>query len=89
MSVYAGFGGQKFINDSVQKIGAVFEETKRLGRDIPIEVDGGINAETAALCAEKGATVFVAGSYVFNSTDYRERIEAVRNGALQGQQRGH
>jgi ribulose-phosphate 3-epimerase len=85
MSVFAGFAGQKFIPESVSKIRTVFEAARKIGHsDLDIEVDGGINGETARSCAEAGATMFVAGSYVFSGKDYRERIESVRMGAESG-----
>lgn len=81
MTVNAGFGGQKFIQDAMPKVKTVYEEAKRIGHSLDIEVDGGINEETAKICAENGANVFVAGNYVFNGKDYKKRIDAVRNGA--------
>lgn len=69
MSVEPGFGGQKFMPDSLQKVRKIKAEAERLGKDIEIEIDGGINAETAPLAAEAGVTVLVAGSYLFNSDD--------------------
>ena len=84
MTVYAGFGGQKFIADTMPKVKAVYEEAKRIGHSLDIEVDGGINGETARVCAESGANVFVAGNFVFGGENYKERIDAVRNGAKAG-----
>jgi len=81
MSVYAGFGGQKFIPDAMEKVRAVRKAAVDLGLDMDIEVDGGVNAETAAVCAAAGANVLVAGSYVFGSGDYAGRIGAVREAA--------
>jgi len=81
MTVYAGFGGQKFIPEVVWKIKAVYNEAHRINHKIDIEVDGGINNDTAKLCAEHGANVFVAGSYVFNSSDYSIPIQAIRDAA--------
>ena len=81
MSVYAGFGGQKFIPDVMEKVGAVRKAAVERGIDVDIEVDGGVNGETAAVCAAAGANVLVAGSYVFNSNDYAGRIRAVRESA--------
>jgi ribulose-phosphate 3-epimerase len=66
MTVNPGWGGQAFIRSQLDKIRRVRE---MLGDGIPIEVDGGINAETAAECAEAGATWFVAGSAIFGSDD--------------------
>ncbi len=78
MTVNPGFGGQKFIPHTLKKI----EELKRLvlaeGLSVLIEVDGGINAETAPLVVEKGAQVLVAGSAVFESEDYAKAIASLR-----------
>jgi ribulose-phosphate 3-epimerase len=83
MTVYAGFGGQKFIADTLPKIKAVFDEAKTYGLALDIQVDGGINHETAHACAENGANVFVAGSYVFGAgvKKYKERMDAIRAAA--------
>jgi ribulose-phosphate 3-epimerase len=66
MTVNPGWGGQTFIRSQLDKIRRVREI---LGDGVPIEVDGGVNAETAADCAEAGATWFVAGSAIFGSDD--------------------
>jgi ribulose-phosphate 3-epimerase len=87
MTVYAGFGGQKFIPEMLPKIKAVRNEADRRGLALDIEVDGGINNETAALCGREGANVFVAGNYVFKADDYRERIAAVRKAAEEGRKK--
>jgi ribulose-phosphate 3-epimerase len=80
MTVNPGWGGQKFIRSQLDKIRRV---RAMLGEHIPIEVDGGVNAETAAECAEAGATWFVAGSAIFGSDDpaatYHEIAKAVRS----------
>src|SRR5271157_2075068 len=81
MTVYAGFGAQKFIPETVGKVRIVFEEATSNDYTVDIEVDGGINDETAKTCAENGANVFVAGNYVFQSENYRERIQAIRASA--------
>lgn len=75
MSVNPGFGGQKFIESSVQKI----KDVRALSKTIDIQVDGGITDETIGRCIEAGANVFVAGSYVF-SGDYKERIDSLKRG---------
>ncbi len=72
MSVNPGFGGQSFIPFSLDKI----REVRALSATVDIQVDGGIVEETGRMCVEAGATVLVAGSYVFNG-DYRERIESL------------
>jgi len=84
MTVYAGFGGQKFIHGMTEKMKRVYEESKRRGLNIDIEVDGGVNRETAAVCARNGANVFVAGSFVFGSDNYAERIDVLRISAQMG-----
>ena len=76
MSVNPGFGGQKFIPAVVEKIKAI----KKMRADIDIEVDGGITDETIKVCADAGANIFVAGSYVF-SGDYKERIDLLKSKA--------
>jgi ribulose-phosphate 3-epimerase len=80
MSVNPGFGGQEFIASVLPKVRAVKEMAKRSGRDRPLEiqVDGGINGDTARLVEKAGATVAVAGSFVFGSKDYAKAISAVR-----------
>lgn len=84
MTVYAGFGGQKFIAEMLPKIAQVRDRIASKGLEITIEVDGGINEQTAADCASHGASLFVAGSFVFNADDYRQQIDAVRSGAARG-----
>jgi ribulose-phosphate 3-epimerase len=81
MTVYAGFGAQKFIPETAGKVRTVFDEVTRKGYAIDIEVDGGINDETAGICAENGANVFVAGNFVFKSENFKERIHAIRTSA--------
>jgi ribulose-phosphate 3-epimerase len=81
MTVYAGFGGQKFMPEPLGKISEVRNEILRRNLAVDIEVDGGINDTTVVECAKRGATIFVAGSYVFNNPDYAERIAAVRTAA--------
>ena len=73
MTVYPGFGGQKFIPEMLQKI----KDLRKINENIDIEVDGGINAETAKLVKEAGANVLVAGSYIF-SGNYKEKIESLK-----------
>jgi ribulose-phosphate 3-epimerase len=84
MSVYAGFAGQKFIPAALDKIGEVSRAAKRLKLSMDIEVDGGINNVSACECAQKGANVFVAGSFIFGNPDYAGRIRAVRDAASRG-----
>ena len=75
MSVNPGFGGQSFIEYSLDKI----KEIKNMRPDVDIEVDGGITDITAKRVIEAGANVLVAGSYVFNG-DYKEKIDSLRGG---------
>lgn len=79
MSVFAGFGGQKFIPESLQRIKALKEEITRRGFDSPIEVDGGVNAQNAAALKEAGAGIFVAGSSVFKAEDPSQAVALLRN----------
>ena len=76
MTVNPGFGGQRFIMAMLDKLRALKALLGR--RPIHIQVDGGINAETAPLAVEAGANVLVAGSAVFNRDDYAEAIQALR-----------
>lgn len=78
MSVFAGFGGQKFIPETMNKVKAVREKIDELGLKTEIEVDGGINDKTAKIAVEHGADVLVAGSYVFNGSDYKQKIDSLR-----------
>ena len=73
MTVNPGFGGQKFIEEMLEKI----RDLRNIDKNIDIEVDGGINAETAKKVKEAGANVLVAGSYIF-SGDYKAKIESLR-----------
>ena len=70
MSVFAGFGGQKFIPETLDRIKQVRKELKRIGRpEVDIEVDGGVGPDNAAALAKAGATILVAGSAVFKADD--------------------
>ncbi len=69
MSVYAGFGGQKFIEDTYLRIRTLREEIARQGLDLPIEVDGGVGPANAKALIEAGAEILVAGSAVFKAED--------------------
>ena len=79
MSVFAGFGGQKFIPESVRKVAALKAELDRRGNDAPIEVDGGVNAENAALLRDAGASILVAGSSVFKAENPAEAVSLLQN----------
>jgi ribulose-phosphate 3-epimerase len=78
MSVNPGFGGQKFIPEVLPKIRKVKEMADQKGLDIEIEIDGGVNSETAKLCMEAGANVLVAGSAIYNEEDYAKAISLIR-----------
>ena len=78
MSVNPGFGGQAFIDGTLKKIEAVREMIRLSGRNIRLEVDGGIKASNIRAVAEAGADMFVAGSAIFNQADYRQAIDAMR-----------
>jgi len=78
MSVNPGFGGQQFIPNSLSKIRALRRIIDDRGLTILIEVDGGVNTKTISDIAQAGADVFVAGSAIFGSEDYRHTIEAFR-----------
>jgi len=78
MTVNPGFGGQEFIHSVLPKIEEVSKITKELGLTIEIEVDGGVNEETAKLCIEAGANLLVAGSAVFKSQDRKQAIAKIR-----------
>jgi ribulose-phosphate 3-epimerase len=79
MSVNPGFGGQKFIPVVVDKIKQVRDLAKQKGVQIEIEVDGGVNEETARVCVEAGATILVAGSAVFNQEDREKAISLLKS----------
>jgi len=79
MTVNPGFGGQSFLSSQIDKIRAIRKMIA--GRPIELQVDGGINVETAALAAAAGADVLVAGSAVFSTGDYRANIAALRKSA--------
>ncbi len=76
MTVNPGFGGQVFLPEQLKKIARI--KSMIGSRDIKIEVDGGINAMTAAECSAAGADILVAGTAVFASKDYRKNIDALR-----------
>ena len=78
MSVNPGFGGQKFIPLALAKLRAVRERIDKTGRDIWLEVDGGVKVENIAEIARAGADTFVAGSAIFGTKDYKTTIAAMR-----------
>ena len=82
MSVNPGFGGQSFIASQLKKIEAIRKRIDQLGLQVQIEVDGGVNAETAKLCVDAGADVLVAGSASFKGGPerYASNIAALKGG---------
>jgi len=78
MSVNPGFGGQSFIDSALRKIEAVRRRIDASGKDIRLEVDGGIKADNIRRVADAGADTFVAGSAIFGKPDYRAVIDAMR-----------
>ena len=78
MSVFAGFGGQKFIEDTYNRVRKVKKYIVENNLDCLIEVDGGVSSKNAALLAEAGVDIAVAGSAVFKSTDPQTEIAAIR-----------
>ena len=84
MSVNPGFGGQQFNPGVLPKIAEVRSRVRASGRDIRIEVDGGIKADNIAAVARAGADTFVAGSAIFGSADYAATIRALRAGIAAG-----
>jgi len=84
MSVNPGFGGQQFIPGVLPKIAEVSRRVRASGREVRIEVDGGIKADNIAAVARAGADTFVAGSAIFGSGDYAATIRALREGIASG-----
>jgi len=79
MSVNPGFGGQKFIPEALNKLRAVRSRIAQSGRDIWLEVDGGVKVDNIAEIARAGADTFVAGSAIFDTSDYPATLRALRN----------
>jgi ribulose-phosphate 3-epimerase len=78
MSVNPGFGGQKFIGNVLEKVRAVRKLIDASGREIRLEVDGGVKVDNIGEIARAGADMFVAGSAIFGSSDYKQTIAAMR-----------
>lgn len=78
MSVNPGFGGQKFIPSTLPKLREVRARIDASGRDIRLEIDGGVNTQNIGEIAKAGADTFVAGSAIYGSKDYKETIDAMR-----------
>ena len=79
MSVEPGFGGQKFMPSALYKLSTLRDEIKKQSLNIDLEVDGGINYETAPLAVNAGATVLVAGSCVFSAEDMGKAVADLKN----------
>lgn len=78
MTVEPGFGGQHFMAEQMDKVRALRDRITRRGREIRLEVDGGVDRETAPVCVAAGADVLVAGSSVFRAADRTEIVKALR-----------
>lgn len=78
MSVFAGFGGQKFIPETISKIRFIREEIDRRGLQTLIEIDGGVNTENAAALFAAGADALVAGSAIFGAENPEEAIQRMK-----------
>lgn len=78
MTVHPGFGGQAFRPEMMEKVRRARDWQQSRNPELDIEVDGGINAETAALCIQNGANVLVAGTSIFRAPDYAQAIAAMR-----------
>lgn len=79
MSVEPGFGGQKFMPSALDKLTALRAEADRRGLTLDLEVDGGINDETAAQAVKAGANVLVAGNFLFSAENMGEKVQALKN----------
>ena len=84
MSVNPGFGGQKFIPTALDKLRLVRERIGASGREIRLEIDGGVKADNIEAIARAGADTFVAGSAIFGAKDYAATIAAMREGIKKG-----
>ncbi len=88
MTVNPGFGGQKFIESMVPKIAELKKMIEKTGKDILLQVDGGINEETVGIVASLGVDVFVAGTSVFTGGNYQGNIERLRKIAERSRMKG-
>ena len=88
MSVNPGFGGQKFIPTALDKLRLARERIRASGREIRLEIDGGVKADNIEAIARAGADTFVAGSAIFGSKDYAATITAMREGIKKGKESG-
>jgi ribulose-phosphate 3-epimerase len=82
MTVNPGFGGQKFIHSVLPKVKQLSDIVKERNLSIEIEIDGGINEETIIPCVEAGATIFVAGSAIYNAPDKGKALQAIKDAGL-------
>jgi len=87
MSVNPGFGGQAFIPATLDKLRQARQRIDESGRDIRLEIDGGVKLDNIREIAEAGADTFVAGSAIFNTNDYQQTIDAMRQQLAQVQRR--
>lgn len=78
MTVNPGFGGQKFLSSQLRKIENLRKKIEKCGKKIELEVDGGINEQTAKTVVSAGADVLVSGSYIFGSANYADAIKKLR-----------
>lgn len=78
MTVEPGFGGQSFMESTVEKIKELYRIAQDKNPDINIEVDGGINSETAKIAVDAGADILVAGSYLFGAEDMKKAVESLK-----------
>ena len=78
MTVNPGFGGQKFLASQLKKIENIRKKIEKSGKKIELEVDGGINDQTAKIAVEAGADVLVSGSYIFGSGNYQQAIQTLK-----------
>lgn len=78
MTVNPGFGGQKFLASQLKKIENIRNKIEKSGKKIELEVDGGINDQTARIAVEAGADVLVSGSYIFGSGNYQQAIQTLK-----------
>lgn len=79
MTVNPGFGGQSFLENQLKKIRKIRKMIEKTGRNIDLEVDGGVKNTNAKKIIEAGANVLVAGSYIFDNENYKETIELLKN----------
>jgi ribulose-phosphate 3-epimerase len=87
MTVHPGFGGQGFMSEQLAVVEQIRDRLAEAGRDVPIEVDGGIKPETARQAAAAGVSLFVTGSFIFRSKDYQRAIATLRESVRLGKGR--